>query len=89
MKHTVVIPLYNKEAYIYDTIRSLAFQDKKVSELIIVDDCSSDLSLVYLKDALSFFPLNFCRRMFRSSSWKRIKVRVMPEILELSWQPEI
>lgn len=59
MKHTVVIPLYNKEAYIYDTIRSLAFQDKKVSELIIVDDCSSDLSLVYLKDALSFFSPQF------------------------------
>ncbi|MCC9017251.1 glycosyltransferase family 2 protein [Flavobacterium lipolyticum] len=59
MKHTVVIPLYNKEAYIYDTIRSLAFQEKKVSELIIVDDCSSDLSLVYLKDALSFFSPQF------------------------------
>lgn len=59
MRHTVVIPLYNKEAYVYDTIRSLAFQEKKVSELIIVDDCSSDLSLIYLKDALSFFAPQF------------------------------
>ncbi|OXA92103.1 glycosyltransferase family 2 protein [Flavobacterium hercynium] len=61
MKHTVVIPLYNKEAYIYDTIRSLAFQEKKPSEIIVVDDCSTDLSLVCLKEALSFFAPQFLK----------------------------
>lgn len=59
MKHTVVIPLYNKDAYIYDTIRSLAFQEKKPSQIIIVDDCSTDQSLIYLKDSLSFFAPQF------------------------------
>lgn len=59
MKHTVVIPLYNKEKYIYDTIRSLAFQEKKPSQIIIVDDCSTDQSLIYLKDSLSFFAPQF------------------------------
>ncbi|MDR7209095.1 glycosyltransferase family 2 protein [Flavobacterium piscis] len=59
MKHTVVIPLYNKEAYIYDTIRSLAFQEKKASQIIIVDDFSTDKSLFYLKDSLSFFAPQF------------------------------
>lgn len=59
MEHTVVIPLYNKEAYIYDTIRSLAFQDKKASQIIVIDDFSTDKSLVYLKDSLSFFAPQF------------------------------
>jgi glycosyltransferase involved in cell wall biosynthesis len=59
MEHTVVIPLYNKEAYIYDTIRSLAFQDKKASQIIVIDDFSTDQSLVYLKDSLSFFAPQF------------------------------
>ncbi|KAF2513442.1 glycosyltransferase family 2 protein [Flavobacterium foetidum] len=59
MKHTVVIPLYNKESYISEAIRSLAFQEKKASELIIVDDCSTDQSLIFLKEALSFFAPQF------------------------------
>lgn len=61
MKHTVVIPLYNKESFIYDTIRSLAFQEKKASQIIIVDDFSTDQSMFLLKDALSFFAPQFLR----------------------------
>ncbi|CAA9200517.1 glycosyltransferase family 2 protein [Flavobacterium collinsii] len=59
MKHTVVIPLYNKEAYVYDTIRSLAFQDKKAAQVVIIDDFSTDQSLANLKEALSFFAPQF------------------------------
>lgn len=59
MKHTVVIPLYNKEAFINDTIRSLAFQEKKPSQIIIIDDFSTDQSLVSLKESLSFFAPQF------------------------------
>lgn len=59
MKHTVVIPLYNKEVYIFDTIKSLAFQEKKAAQIIIVDDFSSDQSLINLKDSLSFFAPQF------------------------------
>lgn len=59
MKHTVIIPLYNKENYIYDTIRSLALQEKKPSQIIIVDDASTDKSLVNLKDSVSFFAPQF------------------------------
>lgn len=55
MRHTVVIPLYNKEAFIFDSIRSLAFQVKKADELIVVDDLSTDQSLIRLKEALTFF----------------------------------
>lgn len=59
MKHTVVISLYNKETFIFDTISSLAFQEKKPSQIIIVDDYSTDESLFYLKDAVSFFAPQF------------------------------
>lgn len=55
MKHTVVIPLYNKEAYVFDAIASLALQTKKAHQIIIVDDASTDLSLTRLNEALSFF----------------------------------
>lgn len=59
MEHTVVIPLYNKEAYIADTIRSLAFQVKKPDEIIIVDDFSTDKSVTCLKEALTKFAPHF------------------------------
>jgi len=53
MKHSVVIPLYNKEKYVAETIASLAAQTKKPYELIIVDDCSTDDSLDTARRALS------------------------------------
>lgn len=39
---SVIIPLYNKENYIAQTIRSILGQDFKDYEIIIVDDCSTD-----------------------------------------------
>jgi glycosyltransferase involved in cell wall biosynthesis len=63
MKHTIVISLYNTEAFIFDAITSLAFQEKKPSQIIIVDDCSTDKSLFRLKEALKpcrFLLRNFC-----------------------------
>lgn len=59
MKHTVIIPLYNKEMYILDTIQSLAHQLQKADEMIIVDDFSEDNSLQNLKDALTIFASYF------------------------------
>lgn len=45
MKQAVVIPLYNKAAYVEETLRSLANQTRLPDELIIVDDASTDGSL--------------------------------------------
>lgn len=73
MKHTVVIPLYNKEKYIYDTIRSLAFQEKKPSQIIIVDDCSTDQSLNCLKESLSFFAPQFLHTTIQTIELKENK----------------
>jgi GT2 family glycosyltransferase len=79
MKHTVVIPLYNKEAFIFDAISSLAFQEKKPSQIIIVDDCSTDKSLCHLKDALSFFTPQFLLTDVQIIELKENKVQEMLE----------
>ena len=55
LKYSVVIPLYNKEHYIRETITSLALQRRKPDELILVDDASSDNSLTVAK--LAFLEL--------------------------------
>lgn len=46
---TVVIPLYNKEEYIVETVESVLAQDFKNFELIIVNDGSTDKGLERVK----------------------------------------
>lgn len=47
---SVVIPLYNKEKYIRETVQSVLEQDYKEFEVLIVNDGSTDGSLHKLKD---------------------------------------
>ncbi|WP_158253698.1 glycosyltransferase family 2 protein [Chromobacterium alticapitis] len=53
MKHSVIIPLYNKRPYIADTLASLARQRKRPHQIIVVDDASSDGSAEEAERALS------------------------------------
>lgn len=46
---TVIIPLYNKEKYIVETVESVLAQDFEAFELIIVNDGSTDKSLERVK----------------------------------------
>lgn len=46
MKYSVIIPLYNKQQYIQNTIQSVLNQTFDDYEIIIVDDGSSDDSLI-------------------------------------------
>jgi poly-beta-1,6-N-acetyl-D-glucosamine synthase len=39
---TVIVPAYNEAASVADTIRSLQVQTERPSEIIVVDDCSTD-----------------------------------------------
>src|SRR5262245_24198684 len=41
---TAVIPVYNGAEFLRDAIESVRLQERAVDELIVVDDCSSDLS---------------------------------------------
>lgn len=52
MTHSVVIPLFNKAAYVVETLESLVKQIKQPDELIIVDDASTDGSLALVKEYL-------------------------------------
>ena len=46
---SVIVPLFNKEAYIVETLRSIMNQSCQDFELIVVDDCSTDNSLKLVK----------------------------------------
>lgn len=43
-KVSVIIPMYNTEKYIEDTIKAVLQQSYKDIEIIVVDDCSTDAS---------------------------------------------
>lgn len=49
MRVSVIIPVYNKEAYIAETIESVLNQTFIDFELIILDDCSTDNSVAIIK----------------------------------------
>lgn len=55
MRQAVVIPLYNKQAYIGECIDSLAAQETPPFELIVVDDASTDGGVVEAQRALTNF----------------------------------
>lgn len=50
---TVIIPLYNKEKYIENAIKSILNQTFTDFELIIINDCSTDKSIEIASDFLS------------------------------------
>ncbi len=41
---SVVVPNYNYEKFLYQRLYSILYQSKKINELIILDDCSTDNS---------------------------------------------
>lgn len=55
VKFSIVIPVYNKEKHIINTIQSVIDQEFVDYEIVIVDDGSTDKSITYLKS------LNNCK----------------------------
>lgn len=49
-KVSIIIPVYNTEKYIKETIDSVLNQNFKDFEIIVVDDCSKDESLKIIKE---------------------------------------
>ena len=41
---SIIIPIFNAEKYLNDSIYSVIEQNKKNTEIILVDDCSTDRS---------------------------------------------
>jgi len=49
---SIIIPLYNHEKYIQETIESIVLQTYQNIEIILVDDASTDNGLNYAKAKL-------------------------------------
>ncbi len=52
IKISVAMATFNGQDYIKDQLNSIISQDKKVDEIIIVDDCSSDDTVKISKEIL-------------------------------------
>ena len=50
IKFSIIIPNYNKEEYVADTLDSIFNQTYKNIEVIVIDDASSDNSLEIIKN---------------------------------------
>ena len=55
-KISVIISVYNREKFINSILRSVQNQKMKDIEIIIVDDCSTDNSVLYIKEAQKYDP---------------------------------
>ena len=55
-KISVIISVYNREQFINSTLKSVQNQKMKELEIIYVDDCSTDNSVNYIKEAQKFDP---------------------------------
>lgn len=56
MKISAVIPIYNSEKYIIETLESVINQSYPVDEVVIIDDCSSDLSYELVEEYMNVHP---------------------------------
>lgn len=63
---SVVIPSYNHEQFVQDTIQSVIDQDYENIELIIIDDGSKDNSVVKIEEMIDLCEKRFTRFDFRS-----------------------
>ena len=63
---SVVIPSYNHEQFVQDTIQSVIDQDYKNIELIIIDDGSKDNSVSNIQELITSCEKRFIRFEFRS-----------------------
>lgn len=53
---SIVIPVYNAESYLEDTLNSIFAQDYEDWELLLVDDCSKDNSVQKIEQILTDHP---------------------------------
>lgn len=56
---SIIIPSYNHEEYVHDSIISALQQDYKNIEIIVIDDCSRDNSVSVIKDLNRNFNFQF------------------------------
>ena len=53
-KISIIIPVYNGEKYLNYSIKSIQRQKMKEIEIILIDDCSNDNSLILIKQFMKY-----------------------------------
>lgn len=53
---SIIMPSYNTEKYISESIESVIAQTYKNWELLIIDDCSEDLTIQIIQKYLKVYP---------------------------------
>ena len=66
MKVSVIMPVYNREAYVQEAINSILFQTMSDFELIVIDDCSEDHSAEIVKN-IHDERIRFVQNSFKST----------------------
>lgn len=62
---SIIIPVYNVEAYIEDCIASVMAQDYEQLEVLIVDDCTPDESISIVEKMISGYEGSHIYRIIR------------------------
>jgi len=94
---SAIIPVYNSEGYIEETINSLLNQKKKFDEIIIVDDGSTDNTLNILKKIKGIKIIKTVhaeRSAARNKGWKSAKSDIIAimesdSIFDKNWLYEV
>lgn len=64
---SVIIPVYNADRHLAETLASVARQTYKMIEIIIVDDCSTDSSRTIIENFKSRFAFTHYHRLEKNS----------------------
>lgn len=80
---SIVIPVYNKEKFVRDAIRSAWSQTYPDVEVVVIDDHSSDNSVAAIAEAMQeFFGGNL-------ECWKKARVMSLPRRVGAAWAQNI
>lgn len=63
MKFSIIIPMYNAEKYISETLESLVHQTKKNFEVVIINDGSTDKSEIIVEEYLKKLPITYIKKV--------------------------
>ena len=77
LKVSIIVPVYNKELYIVDCLKSLLSQTFQDWECILVDDGSTDNSLSIIRDFINHNPRNWsilCKKNEGPSSARNLGI---------------